>query len=246
MRFVKIFLPVVVVSGLSLFQLSSTSAQNSVDNSPGKADEHEHHQSMSGHEGHNMDHSGHDMSGHDMNGHEDHSMHMKMMQQRNFSVSSEQYSMPEVSLLDVDGEKVSMKDLLSADEPVALNFIFTTCTTICPVMTATFAQMQRELDTEQLQQLQVISISIDPEYDRPEVLRAYAGKYNASGTWMFLTGSSIDIENVLRAFDAYAGSKMNHQPLTFLRKDPQQPWLRVDGLASGKDLASLVDQYMFD
>ena len=246
MRFVKIFLPVVVVSSLSFFQLSSTSAQNSVDNSTGKAEEHQHHQSMSGHEGHNMDHSGHDMSGHDMNGHEDHSMHMKMMQQRNFSVSSEQYSMPEVSLLDVDGEKVSIKDLLSADEPVALNFIFTTCTTICPVMTATFAQMQRELDAKQLQQLQVISISIDPEYDRPDVLRAYAGNYNASDTWMFLTGSSIDIENVLRAFDAYAGSKMNHQPLTFLRKDPQQSWLRVDGLASGKDLANLVDQNLFD
>jgi protein SCO1/2 len=241
MRFVKIFLPVVVVSSLSFFQLSSTSAQNSVDNSAGKAEEHEHHQSMSGHEGHNMDHSGHDMGGH-----EDHSMHMKMMQQRNFSVSSKQYAIPDVTLLDADGKKVSITELLSADEPVAMNFIFTTCTTICPVMTATFAQMQRELDAEQLQQLQVISISIDPEYDRPDVLRAYAGKFNASDTWMFLTGSSIDIENVLRAFDAYAGSKMNHQPLTFLRKDPQQSWLRVDGLASGKDLANLADQYLFD
>jgi protein SCO1/2 len=177
--------------------------------------------------------------------HEDHSMHMKMMQNRNFKLSSKQYTIPDVTLIDADGKKTSMAELLSADGPVALNFIFTTCTTICPVMTATFASMQRVLDREQLDRLRLISISIDPEYDRPAVLRSYADRFKASKSWLFLTGRSQDINAVMRAFDAYAGSKMNHQPLTFLRKQPLQPWLRVDGLASGKDLANLAVQNLF-
>jgi len=175
----------------------------------------------------------------------DHSMHMKMMQNNDYKLSSKQYNIPDVTLIDEDGHKTSLATLLSADEPVALNFIFTTCKTICPVMTATFASMQSKLDQAQLKQLRVISISIDPEYDRPPVLRAYAEKFKASQSWVFLTGDSTDINNVMRAFDAYTGSKMNHQPVTFLRKSPTQPWWRVDGLASGQDLADLVSTRLF-
>jgi protein SCO1/2 len=230
MRFAKILLPVLATFSLILAQLSLVHAE---DRSlyyggrevEGVSERHE------GHEGH---------GGHD------HSMHMKMMQQQDYSVNPKTYSIPDVTLLDANGNEVSMAKLLSADRPVALNFIFTTCTTICPVMTATFAKMQRELDREQLDRLQVISISIDPEYDRPEVLRSYAKLFNADESWLFLTGRSEDINAVMRAFDAYAGSKMNHQPLSFLRKTPQQPWLRVEGLASGKSLANLVDQNLFD
>jgi len=175
----------------------------------------------------------------------DHSMHMKMMQNRDYKLSSKQYNIPDVTLIDEDGHRTSLAKLLSADEPVALNFIFTTCKTICPVMTATFASMQSKLDQAQLKQLRVISISIDPEYDRPSVLRAYADKFKASHSWVFLTGDSNDINNVMRAFEAYTGAKMNHQPVTFLRKSPKQPWWRVDGLASGKDLAELVSTRLF-
>jgi protein SCO1/2 len=175
----------------------------------------------------------------------DHSMHMKMMQNRDYKLSSKQYNIPDVTLIDEDGHKTSLAKLLSADEPVALNFIFTTCKTICPVMTATFASMQSKLNQAQLKQLRVISISIDPEYDRPSVLRAYADKFEASRSWVFLTGDSGDINNVMRAFEAYTGAKMNHQPVTFLRKTPKQPWWRVDGLASGKDLADLVSTHLF-
>ena len=234
MRFVKILLPVVAVASLVLAQTSSIRAEDRSQYYGGREveDVNESHEDHEDHESHE--------------GHEDHSMHMKMMQQQDYSVSSKKYTIPDVTLLAANGDEVSMGDLLAADKPVALNFIFTTCTTICPVMTATFDKMQRELDREQLDHLQVISISIDPEYDRPEVLRSYAKRFNASESWLFLTGRSEDVNAVMRAFDAYAGSKMNHQPLTFMRKHPQQPWLRVNGLASGKDLAKLIDKNLFD
>jgi protein SCO1/2 len=168
-----------------------------------------------------------------------HAAHRAAMQNQRYAATTENYAIPDVELIDQLGKSVSLRTILEADQPVALNFIFTTCTTICPVMTATFAQMRRELG-EAGDQLRLVSISIDPEYDRPETLKAYAEQFRAGAGWDFLTGDSEDIVRVLKSFDSYAGSKMNHQPVTLLKRPGSSSWTRIDGLASGKDLADEV------
>ena len=112
-------------------------------------------------------------------------------------------------------------------------------------MTATFAQMRRELG-ESGSDLHLISISIDPEYDRPDKLKAYSEQFRAGAGWDFLTGDSADIVQVLKSFDSYAGSKMNHQPVTLLKSPGSSSWTRIDGLASGADLASEVTARLLD
>lgn len=168
-----------------------------------------------------------------------HAAHHAMMNKTRYTVSAKQYEIPDVQLIDANGSTVALRSLLEADEPVAVDFIFTTCTTICPVMTATFAQMQRQLG-DSADRVKLVSISIDPEYDRPEVLKAYAEQFQAGGNWTFLTGDSGDIENVLRSFDAYAGSKTNHKPIYLLKRPGESSWTRIDGLASGNGLAGEV------
>jgi protein SCO1/2 len=171
--------------------------------------------------------------------HDKHAAHRAAMQNARYGVTTENYAIPEVELIDQSGEAVSLRTLLDADQPIALNFIFTTCTTICPVMTATFAQMRRELG-DAGDQLRLVSISIDPEYDRPDKLKAYAEQFRAGAGWDFLTGDSNDIAQVLKSFDSYGGSKMNHQPITLLKSPASSSWTRIEGLASGKDLANEV------
>ena len=178
-------------------------------------------------------------------GHDKHAAHRAAMQKARYSATTEDYLIPDVQLIDQTGATVDLRSLLEADQPVALNFIFTTCTTICPVMTATFAQMRRELG-EAGDELRLVSISIDPEYDRPETLRAYAEQFQAGSGWEFLTGDSADIVRVLKSFDSYAGSKMNHQPVTLLKSPGSLSWTRLDGLASGKDLAKEVTARLLD
>ena len=168
-----------------------------------------------------------------------HAAHRAALEKPQYSVITERYSVPDVNLLDQSGASVALPTLLESDKPVALNFIFTTCTTICPVMTATFAQMQRDLG-EAAGQVRLVSISIDPEYDRPEVLEEYANRFGAGGDWTFLTGDQSDIVRVLASFKAHAGSKMNHQPLTLLKRPQTPEWTRINGLASGEDLAREV------
>jgi protein SCO1/2 len=141
-----------------------------------------------------------------------------------------------VTLVDDAGRPVDLREALAADEPVMLNFIFTTCTAICPVMTGIFARVPEELGAE-AGRLRMVSISIDPEQDTPSRLRAYGQRFGAGPRWSFLTGSAKDVEAVERAFDAYRGDKMNHEPLTLLRAGPGRPWIRIDGFASPAELA---------
>lgn len=171
--------------------------------------------------------------------HDKHAAHRAAMQSTRYAASTESYAVPDVELIDQSGTMVDLRSLLESDQPLALNFIFTTCTTICPVMTATFAHMRRELG-DAGEELRLVSISIDPEYDRPETLQAYAEQFQAGSGWEFLTGDSADIVQVLRSFDSYAGSKMNHQPVTLLKSPGSSSWTRIEGLASGKDLAHEV------
>jgi protein SCO1/2 len=185
------------------------------------------------------DHAAHQLAAMDSSATQDHSAHLAAMANPSYSVSTVKYAIPDVQLIDESGAPVTLRALLEPGHPIALNFIFTTCTTICPVMTATFAQMRRELG-EAGAGIRLVSISIDPEYDRPEKLKAYAELFQAGPGWAFLTGDEADISEVLQNFNALTGSKTNHKPLTLLKRPQSPSWIRIDGLASGSDLAQEV------
>jgi cytochrome oxidase Cu insertion factor (SCO1/SenC/PrrC family) len=161
----------------------------------------------------------------------------KTDQDKKYVRSEHSYQIPDVDLITMNGDRISLISLLHADEkPLLLNFIFTSCPGICPVMSATFSRFQQELGVEAMRQVRMLSISIDPEYDTPEVLREYAGTYRAGPQWQFLTGSLKDVIAVQKAFNSYFGSKMSHDPLTFLRAAPDTPWIRLQGLTRVSDL----------
>jgi protein SCO1/2 len=142
------------------------------------------------------------------------------------------YEVPNVVLRDAQGRPVSLRDVLAEKDPLMLNFIYTSCTSVCPAMSGTFSQVQSKLGKS----VRLVSISIDPEYDTPDRLKAYAMRFSAGSQWTLLTGSLQDSIAVQRAFSAYRGDKMDHVAATFLRADPDQPWVRLDGLASADDL----------
>jgi len=174
-------------------------------------------------------------------GHDMHAAHRSAMKNTNYTISQATYSLPDMKLITSEGKKIQLNTILDIEKPLALNFIFTSCTTICPVMTATFAQMRASLG-DSGKDLRMISITIDPEYDRPQRLKEYAENFNSGYDWFFLTGSSANISKVTRSFDAYNGSKMNHKPLTLLKKANDSKWLRVDGLTSSASLAKLISE----
>ena len=141
------------------------------------------------------------------------------------------YVVPEVTLVRSDGARVNFGHELDDGRPVLLDFIYTTCTTICPVMSQTFAEVQKRLGADAAK-VKMVSVSIDPEEDTPARLTEYAKRYQAGPQWTFYTGTVEASVAAQRAFDAYRGDKMNHAPVTFFRSAPGQPWVRLDGFVT--------------
>ena len=172
---------------------------------------------------------------------EEHAAHMKKAGQTagagtdDYTRTVKIYVVPDVVLTDADDRPVRLRALLAGNDPVMMNFIFTTCSTICPVMTKVFADVPVRLGGE-AKHLRMISISIDPENDTPLQLKAYAKSFQAGERWKFLTGRTQDIKAVQLAFDSYRGDKMSHEPLTLMRQAPGKPWVRLDGFASPEQL----------
>ena len=153
--------------------------------------------------------------------------------------SVEKYSVPDVTLVNQDGKKVKLAALINSGKPVMLDFIYGTCTTICPVLSAGFTNFQNKMGQD-AQKVQLISITIDPEYDTPAVLKDYLKRFRAKPGWDFLTGSREDIDRVMRAFDAYVPNKMAHYPLTLLRAPNSDQWVRIYGMVG---MSVLMTEY---
>jgi protein SCO1/2 len=149
--------------------------------------------------------------------------------------SQAQYVIPHVTLVREDGKSVDLATELNDGRPVVVNFVYTSCTTICPMSSQVFEQFQKDLGTAR-GGVHLVSISIDPEQDTPARLRAYAAQFHAAKGWNHYSGTVAASVAVQRAFDAYRGDKMSHIPLTLVRSAPGKPWVRFDGLARADDL----------
>jgi protein SCO1/2 len=149
--------------------------------------------------------------------------------------SMRQYAIPSVRLVRDDGRSVSLPEEMNDGRPIVLNFIFTTCTDICPLMSSVFAQFERRLGAD-ADKVHLMSISIDPEQDTPARLLEYARRYHAGREWQHYTGTLAASITAQRAFDVYRGGKMSHALVTLVRAAPGKPWLRIEGFVSADDL----------
>jgi protein SCO1 len=101
--------------------------------------------------------------------------------------------LPNLPVLDQDGTQFNFYDDLIAGKNVVINFIFTTCTDICPLTTARMAVVHEKLGDAVGRDVFMYSISIDPENDRPEQLKNYADAFRVGKGWKLLTGKPEDI-----------------------------------------------------
>jgi len=108
---------------------------------------------------------------------------------------------PNVPLTTHDGESVHFFDDVIKDKIVVINFIYTKCPDTCPLETAQLVRVQDIMGDRVGKDVFFYSISIDPEYDTPEVLREYRKRFKAN--WTFLTGKESDIIQIRRKLGLY-------------------------------------------
>lgn len=145
------------------------------------------------------------------------------------------YSVPRVALVREDGKSVVLVNEIDDGKPIVLSFVYTTCTTICPLTSMTLAELQARLGAAR-DRVHLVSISIDPEQDTPARLREYALRFGAGPEWHHYTGTVGASVASQRAFDVYRGDKMSHAPVTLLRTAPDARWVRFEGFATADQL----------
>lgn len=160
--------------------------------------------------------------------------------------STTDYVIPDVKLVRADGKTVLLSQELNDGRPIVMNFIYTTCTTVCPLTSQTFSELQSKLGARR-DAVHLMSISVDPEQDTPARLEEYSRRFGAGPEWQFYTGTLAASLATQRAFNVYRGDKMNHTPVTLLRTAPGKPWVRLDGFAtSDQMLRELHDEVASD
>lgn len=145
------------------------------------------------------------------------------------------YHVPDVPLTRDDGTPVRLPQEMNDGRPVVLAFIYTSCTTVCPLTSQSLSQLQQLLGSAN-DRVHIMSISIDPEQDTPARLREYARTFHAGTGWQHYTGTLEASQTAQRAFDVYRGNKMNHAPAVLIRATPDSQWVRIDGFATAEDI----------
>jgi protein SCO1/2 len=157
---------------------------------------------------------------------------------------------PEFALTSQDGARVTLADFRG--KVVAVTFIFTLCTSTCPVLTPMMSFVQDRLGSDFGSKIAFVSVTVDPERDSPEVLKQYAQAFDANlAGWSFLTGTPAAIQDVTRRYGVYASKVENgavdHTFLTsivdargILRV--QYLGVRFDPEEFRRDLLSLVNE----
>lgn len=149
---------------------------------------------------------------------------------------------PNVPLTTQDGKVVHFYDDLLKDKIVAIDLIYTHCQDACPLETARLAQVQKLLGDRVGKDIFFYSISIDPERDTPAELKAYAEKFHAGPSWLFLTGKKEDIELISKKLGLYSANwgRDGHAPDLMVGNVPTGQWMRNAATDNPRFLAIMI------
>lgn len=137
--------------------------------------------------------------------------------------------LPDVELLDQDGKRVRFKSDVVGGRLVVIDLIYTTCPVVCPILSATFANLQGRLGDRLGRDVLLVSISVDPLTDIPPRLKEYAKKWGAKPGWIFLTGEKRNVDTILRGLNAYAADFTNHPSTILVGDGLRHDWTRFYG-----------------
>ncbi len=158
--------------------------------------------------------------------------------------------LPNVELITQDGRKVHFYDDLVKDKRVVIQFMFTRCQDICPVITHHLADVQRSLKGRVGRDIFFYSISLSPEEDTPQDLKAFAKMHGAGPGWTFLTGKPDDILRLRKSLGFFYknpkedADRNNHSGMIVVGTEPLMRWASCEGGAKPEWIATVIQTEM--
>jgi cytochrome oxidase Cu insertion factor (SCO1/SenC/PrrC family) len=145
---------------------------------------------------------------------------------------------PDIALTDETGRAVHFYADVAKDKTVAVNFIFTSCSTICQPMSGTFAKAETLLGKRNAR---LVSVSIDPETDTPKKLADWKKRFRGGASWTLLTGPQEEVEKLQKALGVFTPDRINHTPMVVVFNETSGKTTRVNGLTSPQAIIDAID-----
>jgi len=186
--------------------------------------------------------TGDDHEHHATDGDDDpHAHHRAMMNKPAEPAKTTEVELLDLVLMDQNGDEMKFVSDVIGDRIVVMDFVYTSCTTVCPVISAVFGQVQNKLGDQLGDEVVLISVSVDPVRDTPQRLKAYAAKHNAEPGWIWLTGHKRTMDDVLDGLGAYSTNFEDHPAMVLVGDGRTGEWTRSFGFPSPDRLMEQVN-----
>ena len=150
---------------------------------------------------------------------------------------------PNVPVIDQNGRTLHFYDDVIKGKIVVISFIYTSCQDLCPLNTARMAQLYDKLDGAVGRDLFFISLTVDPENDTPERMKAFADAFDVGPGWLFLTGKVADIRAInYKLGDRSDRSLSDHRNEIVLGNDAISDWQRASAFGDLGSVAQSIRQ----
>jgi protein SCO1/2 len=172
-----------------------------------------------------------------------HAKHRAMMKQKSEpALEAAEIDLRNRMVLDQDGREMAFVADAIGDHIVVMDFVYTTCTTICPVLSALFTQVQAKLGSDVVgNEVRLISMSVDPIRDTPQRLKAYSAKHRAGDGWLWLTGAKPAVDDVLTGLGAYTTNFEDHPTMVLIGDGRTGEWKRLFGFPNPDRIVQIVN-----
>ena len=151
-------------------------------------------------------------------------------------------TIPDVEVLDQEGRKRKFHTDLVKGKLVVINFVFTTCKSMCPLLGTNFSKLQVALGERLNKDVFLISVSTDPEIDSPEKLKEWAEKYKAKDGWTLVTGDKEQLTGLLQVFTGDGPRKGYHTPAMYIVDDAKKLHRPAYGFAAAEDVIKIIEE----
>src|SRR5579864_3739496 len=155
---------------------------------------------------------------------------------------------PNVRLINQDKKRVRFYDDLIKGKIVVIQFMFSNCERLCPMVTPNLVKVQKELEKQSPRKVNIVSISVDPDHDTPAVLKAYAKKFHVQPGWQFLTGRRQDIDWLRRELGLYypEDQQFEHMNMLTVGREATGQWFTIRALNNPEVIAYTVRKIIPD
>lgn len=151
-------------------------------------------------------------------------------------------SIPDVEVLNQEGQTQKFYTDLVKGKVVIINFVFTSCKAVCPLMGSNFSKLQNALGERLGRDVFLISISTDPETDSPAKLKSWGEKFKAKAGWIMVTGRKEELTTLLQVLRGDGPGTDFHSPSIGIINDQKKLHRWAYGLEAPERVIQMVDE----